>query len=90
MKKTIKKVLDELAKDKPDLSYIRGMLEVLMDEDEPKPIMGGIVNMPAPMIRKLPDSINTQNVDEGAMLDTRARESLKTIKEIANESVQEN
>lgn len=34
MKKTIKKVLEELAKDKPDLSYIRGMLEVLIDGED--------------------------------------------------------
>jgi len=32
MNKTIKKVLEELTKEKPDLSYIRGMLEVLADE----------------------------------------------------------
>jgi hypothetical protein len=34
MKRTIKKVLDELTKEKPDLSYIRGMLEVLVDSEE--------------------------------------------------------
>ena len=34
MKRTIKKVLDELTKEKPDLSYIRGMLEVLVDGEE--------------------------------------------------------
>ena len=27
-------MLDELSKEKPDLSYIRGMLEVLLDEPE--------------------------------------------------------
>ena len=32
--KTIKKVLDELGKITPDLSYIRGMLEVLVDEEQ--------------------------------------------------------
>ena len=30
--RTIKKVLDELAKDKPDLSYIKGLLEGLVDD----------------------------------------------------------
>ena len=35
MNKTIKKVLEELTKEKPDLSYIRGMLEVLADEPTP-------------------------------------------------------
>lgn len=33
-KKTIKKVLEELAKDKPDLSYMRGLLEGLVEEEE--------------------------------------------------------
>ncbi len=35
IKKTINKVLVELQKDTPDLSYIRGLLEVLVDNDEP-------------------------------------------------------
>lgn len=33
MKRTIQKVLAELSKDKPDLSYIRGLLEGLVDEE---------------------------------------------------------
>lgn len=37
MKKLLQKILDEVQKDKPDLSYIRGMIETMMDmEDEPK------------------------------------------------------
>lgn len=34
MKKTIKKVLEELNKESPRLDYIRGILEVLVDEEE--------------------------------------------------------
>jgi hypothetical protein len=33
-RKTINKVLTELLKDKPDLSYMRGLLEGLVDEEE--------------------------------------------------------
>ena len=32
-KKTIQKVIDELKNEKPDLSYIRGILETLMDSE---------------------------------------------------------
>jgi hypothetical protein len=32
--KIIKKVLEELGKEKPDISYIRGLLEGLVDEDD--------------------------------------------------------
>ena len=34
-KKTLQKVLDELKKDAPDISYVRGILETLLDTDEP-------------------------------------------------------
>ncbi len=33
MKKTIQKVLNELKQEKPDLSYIRGLLEGLVEEE---------------------------------------------------------
>ncbi len=33
MQKTVRKVLAELQSDKPDLSYIRGLLEGLVDEE---------------------------------------------------------
>lgn len=37
MKRTIQKVLAELAKENPDLSYIRGLLEGLVDEESSTP-----------------------------------------------------
>jgi hypothetical protein len=43
MQRTIQKVLAELAKDKPDLSYIRGLLEGLVDE---MPIPSNAFRMP--------------------------------------------
>lgn len=66
MKNTIKKVLAELQKDKPDLSYIRGMLEVLVDGDASEklaslPVIGGIQsNIPAPA----PYTITNTHSDE--------------------------
>jgi len=40
MQKILIKILNELKKDAPNLDFIRGMLEVLVEEDE-KPIMIG-------------------------------------------------
>lgn len=57
MKKTIKKVLDELAKDKPDLSYMRGLLEGLYDEEE-KPIQ--YFHPPIPQVPTQPISASAE------------------------------
>lgn len=35
MKKSLKKILDELNTESPRLDYIKGMLEVMIDEEEP-------------------------------------------------------
>lgn len=35
-RKTLQKVIEELKKDKPDLSYIRGMLETMVDNLPPE------------------------------------------------------
>jgi len=40
MQKILTKILNELKKDAPNLDFIRGMLEVLVEEEE-KPIMIG-------------------------------------------------
>jgi len=37
MKKIIKKVLEELGKEKPDISYIRGLLEAVYEEEPVTP-----------------------------------------------------
>lgn len=37
MKNIIKKCIDELAKPEPKLDYVRGMLEVLFEQDTPVP-----------------------------------------------------
>ncbi len=41
MKKVLQKVLDELNKPEPRLDYIKGMLEVLIGEEEPTHILSG-------------------------------------------------
>ncbi len=93
-KKTIKKVLDELAKEKPDLSYIRGMLEVLMDEDDNLVYSKYI---PTTNFITTPSSVTgtwassdsdgrAETSDEASILDARARQSLQTIKNLAEQS----
>ncbi len=103
MKKTIKKVLDELAKDKPDLSYIRGLLEVLIDDDDipnysaivtkdrnGKPIPPVKVYTPRDKELVIDEATVKNNVDEGALLEAEAVAKLASIKKLADESVQEN
>lgn len=89
MKKTIKKVLDELQKDKPDLSYIRGLLEGLVDEEvqplppalNPGAIWTGSyqpVSMGAGGVPTL-----TSSMDESAILDNIAKVNLEKVKNLA-------
>lgn len=94
-KKTLKKILDELNKESPRLDYIKGMLEVLIDENEEE-----VIN---PAIKAIIDSeikakgkehinkiLESFPLDEAAILDNKARKNLGTIKKLADESVQEN
>lgn len=69
-KKTIKKVLDELAKETPDLSYMRGLLEGLIEPDEFEYIAPKIMNANTPV--NFPSTI----VDEASALDAKARSAL--------------
>lgn len=39
MKNIIKKCIDELAKPEPKLDYVRGMLEVLFEQDAPATVV---------------------------------------------------
>lgn len=53
MKKIIQKALEELSKEKPDISYVRGMLEVLAGEEEFEYIPPKIMNTPTQTIPTL-------------------------------------
>ena len=73
MQRTIQKVLTELSKDKPDLSYIRGLLEGLTDEEAPRA---------TPRVVQ-----NSAIVDDAAILGSKAKSRMDEIKEIANQSI---
>ncbi len=66
----LQKCITELQKDAPDLSYLRGMLETLMEMQESKPSL-------PPRIPILPiDHTNNTPIDEAATLDAEAQAKL--------------
>ncbi len=73
IQRIIKKAVEELEKDQPDLSYLRGMLESLVD-DSP------VVTSTAPVTLQATQQNDT--VDEVAILDAKAKAALKTIQSI--------
>lgn len=50
MKNILQKCIDELAKENPKLDYIRGMLEVLVEQEPEKPSTTPLAFTPAPPI----------------------------------------
>ena len=85
-RKLLQKVIDELLKDKPDLSYIRGivetMLESLPDENKIDPIIKSLCDGIKPIF---PLSEVTSSHDEGSMLDTQAKAMMDKMKPIQYE-----
>lgn len=73
MQKKLKKILDELNKEVPRLDYVRGMVEMLVEQDEILSVSKTI------SIKK--DEVST--IDEGALLDAKAKASLETIKNLS-------
>lgn len=89
MKKVIKKVLDELAKPTPDLSYMRGLLEGLVEDEENPTFYASKMSYAVPP--KIGDvfPIPTEYaVDEASSLDALAKANLEKVKmlsELSNE-----
>lgn len=74
-KNIIKKCLDELAKDKPNTDYIRGMLESVYETMEPaKPMVPAPMPMPN-MPNITPPFIPTVSVEDKAEFDALAAEA---------------
>lgn len=78
----LSKVLEELQKEKPDLSYIRGMVEVLLAQEQ-KPVI-----LPTPAYIPLgvqsyptgtPTAFNNLSDPEAANLDMIARANLALV-----------
>lgn len=71
----LEKCLAELSKENADLSYIRGMIEVLLAlQDKPKP-----EEPKAPVVK--PTNTNDP-ADEAAILDAKARAAIETVKQL--------
>ncbi len=100
MIKILNKVLEELKKDKADLSYIRGMVETLLEMDgqqKPAPtftynppiIMPGQNTPAGPNIYpNITSTAISPKIDEAAVMDAQARASLATVKALADASTE--
>lgn len=77
----LKKCLDELAKEKPSLDYLKGMLETL-SELEAQPML-----KPAPLAEsfKVMKTVqkDIQDSSEADILDAKARAAIERVKELA-------
>lgn len=63
MKKSLQKILEELNKESPRLDYIKGMLEVLID-DENTPVIQNIASAFIPPTQTDLPINNIQKIDE--------------------------
>ncbi len=101
MQKTLKKILDELNKPTPRLDYIKGMLEVLIEDgNEPQhspygPLQGLVPpgTMTVPMRPFIGDATviasgTPQSFDEASILDATASAKLESIKTLAEASLE--
>jgi len=73
----LQKCLDELVKESPDLSYIRGMLEVLL-ATQPQQTKQVFMASPAQQ-----NTAQSSPVDDASILDAKARAALETVKALS-------
>ena len=76
----LQKCLDELGKEKADLSYIKGMLEVLLAT---QPQQSKQFITPA---QQLTNVASNAPVDEASILDAKARAALETVKALGGKT----
>lgn len=84
--KIIQKALDELKSEKPDLSYVRGMLETLVEMQE----LPQIVDRDKQAVVLLNSGTSATYtapvpMDEGGMLDAKAKAALSTMPPLQTE-----
>lgn len=83
--KILTKVLEELNKDKPDISYVKGMIETLVSLEEVTTVGSTIIHANTiPSNRAIADV----SLDEAAILDAQAKASLETIKALSEKSTE--
>lgn len=81
----LQKCLDNLNATTPDLSYIRGMLEVVIAMQD-KPMESSSKAEQASYTRPVTGSNPVVPTDDASILDAQARASLETIKALASKS----
>ena len=83
----LQKCLDELSKESPDLSYIRGMIEVLLATQE-KPVLTLEKFKSATDKIFGSDAVQVEKpMDEGSILDAKARAALETVKKMGGTTI---
>ncbi len=80
----IRKAVEELEKDNPDLSYLRGMLESLVEEDVDFFEIGRAYGIEE--AHPATSFINDKGKmdDEAAILDAQARTAIETMRNLPN------
>ncbi len=81
MQKILKKILDELNKDKPNIDYIRGMVEAVVEDE--------FVKVPIGAVRTTLEN-TIAPVDEGTLMDTKAKAAIAEVKRLADISTSTN
>lgn len=76
----LSKAIEELKKDKPDLSYLRGMLETLMEMQTPAQIATEKLKEVISNTSVLMPFTPSTSLNEASVLDARARQAIETIK----------
>lgn len=80
--KILQKVLEELNKEKPDISYIRGMVEVLASNEEASNPQLIPISLPNQVIHSNIPIESTLVLDEVAILDARARAAVDIVQSL--------
>lgn len=83
----LKKCLEELSKPEPKIDYIRGMLETLVEVQEPE-AAAMTLGVPLPMPKVVPAAPVSADLDEGELLDNKARAMLPGVKAMAAQSTE--
>lgn len=79
----LRKCINELSAEKPRLDYLRGMLETLVEMQPDRP--GAAFAIPPAMIRA---PIKEDKPDDAAILDSKARAAIETVKALAEKSLE--
>lgn len=75
MNEILKKATEELAEDKPDIAYVRGMLDTLL-------AMNGGMNISDTTKPFIPPVALPVPLDEAALLDAKARAAIDYVKSL--------